>query len=173
MKVVIRNTNYTNITSDSWLVRPPVSLDLNCFMLLSHTILTLLDSVNFCDNNIVYYSIISLKGNSTIVILSTVKFSHNHVYVLISLYNNNNNIQYIKIKEISILNISHNKVKSLFDTNLPVTKYPIPFCFFQYCTNSTSKLRMEKRNFLIRFHNNLIKCKHVESCHNYTPASNC
>ena len=174
MKVVIRNTNYTNITYDSWLVRPPVSLDLNCFMLLSHTILTLLDSVNFCNNNIVYYSIISLEGNSTVVILGTVKFSHNHVSVLISLYNNN--IQYIKIKETSILNISHNKVKSLFDTNLPVTKYPIPFCFFQYYTNSTSKLRMEKRNFLIRFHNNLIKCKHVESCHNYMrnmPASNC
>ena len=117
----------------------------------------LMDSVSFHNittfSNTNRYNIISLKENSKIIIFGTVKFLHNHVPVLIDFYDNN--IKYIVIKENGTLIISHNKVWSLFCTKLPTTKYPYPFCLFQYFTSSTSNVRMEKRNFLIKFHNNL------------------
>ena len=158
--IVIRNTVYTgnNISS---------------ILSLSHTTLILEDSVSFhnitpfSDTN--FYNIISLKGNSKIIISGTVKFSHNHMRILIDFYDNN--IKYIVIKENGTLIIRYNKVWSLFCTELPTTKYPYPFCLFQYFTSSTSNVRMEKRNFLIRFHNNLYN--HHASCLDYIPTLNC
>ena len=95
INVVIRNTNYIATTSSMFPLRS--------FFSLSYTTLILVDSVNF------YYitgfsSIIFLKLNSTIIISGTVIFSHNDVHALIDLYKNN--IQYIIIKENSILNIA-------------------------------------------------------------------
>ena len=158
--VVIRNTVYTADHTSS-------------ILSLSYTTLILMDSVSFHNittfSDTLIYNIISLKGNSKIIISGTVKFSHNHVPVLIDFYENN--IKYIVIKENGTLIISHNKVWSLFCTELPTTKYPYPFCLFQYFASSTSNVRMEKRNFLIRFHNNLYN--HHASCLDYIPTLNC
>ena len=143
--IVIRNTNYTTTMSDS-----QVLLGLASYITLSHTTLKLMGSVNFY-NVITRISIISLTDNSTVIISGTVNFTYNHVRQLISIYFNN--IQYIIIKENSVLNISHNKASSLFSITLPTTKYPYPFCFFQY-SSSTSKAIMEMRNISIKFYNN-------------------
>ena len=160
--IVIRNTNYTTTMSDS-----RVFLSLASYISLSHTTLKLMGSVNFY-NVITRRSIISLTDNSTVIISGTVNFSYNHVRQLINF--DFNNIQYIIIKENSVLNISHNEVWSLFSTNLPTTKYPYPFCFFQYFTSSTSKAIMEMRNISIKFYNN--QCNHT-SCYVNIPLTNC
>ena len=103
--------------------------------------LKLVDSVNF-ENITAVRSILSLKGNSFIIISGVVQLSHNHVHTLINLYNSSR--KYIIIKNDSILNFSHNKVWSLFDTNLPTIKYPYSFCLFQYfITNKASNLLIE------------------------------
>ena len=160
--IVIRNTNYTTAMSDSRVI-----LGLTSYIALTHTTLKLMGSVNFY-NVITRRSIISLTDNSTIIISGSVNFSYNHVRQLISF--DFNNIQYIIIKENSVLNISHNEAWSLFSTSLPTTKYPYPFCFFQYFTGPTSKVTLEMRNFVIKFYNN--KCSH-KSCYGNIPITNC
>ena len=162
--LVIRNTNYT--TTTPWPGNHIFSNSMG-YILLTHATLKIIDSVSF-QNIIGFRSIISLKGNSTIIIFGTVIFSHNHERVLIDLHFNN--IQYIIIKENSILNISHNKVLSLFDTNLPTTKHPYPLCFFQYSNSTTNEVSVEKRKFLIRFYNN--RCNEI-GCYADMPATNC
>ena len=161
INLVIRNTVFT-------------ADHISSIFSLSYTTLILADSVSFHNIttfiNTNSYNIISLEGNSKIIISGTVKFLYNHVPVLIDFYKNN--IKYIVINENGTLVISHNKVWSFFCTNLPTTKYPYPFCIFQYFTNSISKLRMEKRNFLIRFHNNLVYNQHA-SYLDYMPTVNC
>ena len=169
INVVIRNTNYTNIIYYRWAARHAPADDSNCFILFSHTTLTLVDSVNFYNNNAHYYNLICLEGNSTVLISGTVKFLHNTVKVLINFYNNNK--QYIKIKENSVLNIGHNNVNP-FGIDQPITKYPVPFCLFQYYTNSTSKVRMENKIFLIRFYNNRFQ-RNYANFQNFMPATNC
>ena len=159
INLVIRNTNYTSRYSE-------FSHDPDSFISLLHTKLTLVDSVNFYD--ISYFdSVISVLGNSTIIISGTVNFLRNHGHVLIELYDN---IQYIIITENSIVNISHNKVWSFFEFNPPITKYPYPFCFFQYISSSTSEMRMKYNNFLIQFYNN--QCKYT-GCYKNMTTANC
>ena len=154
INVVIRNTNYTATTSS-----------IENFFSLSYTTLILVDSVNF-HYITTFRSIIFLKLNSTIIISGTVIFSHNLVHALIDLHENN--IQYIIIKENSILNIHHNEVSSHFRTNLPTTKYPYHFCFFQYFSLISKLRKTEKRSFLIRFYNNH---NMISNC--YMPITNC
>ena len=162
--VVIRNTNYT--TTTPWPGNRIFSNSVG-YILLSHATLNIVNSVSF-QSIIAFRSIISLKGNSTIIISGTVIFSHNHERVLIDLYYNNR--QYILIKENSILSISHNEVLSLFDTNLPTTKYPYHFCFFQYFTSTKYEVKIENRNFLIRFYNN--HCNEI-GCYADIPTTDC
>ena len=132
INLVIRNTNYTSRYLE-------LNYDPDRFISLLHTKLTLVESVNFY--GISYFkSVISVFGNSTIIISGTVNFLRNHGHVLIKLYDN---IQYIIITENSIVNISHNKVWSFFEFSPPITKYPYPFCFFQYISSSMSKMRMK------------------------------
>ena len=108
-----------------------------------------------------------MKGNSTIIFSGSVEFSYNQGQNLINFYNSDR--KYIIIIENSFINFINNDVQSLFAINLIMTKYPYPFCFFQYYSNSTNKIS-EIRNFLIRFHNN--KCSQT-SCYNHIPVSNC
>ena len=140
--VIIRNTNFTATISDT------VFRFINLITLL-HTTLSLMDSVSF--HFITTFStILFLEGNSTIIISGTITFSKNFVDTLIDTYDNN--IQYIIMKEGSILNISHNVLATPFHTKLPIAKYPFPFCYFQYFTSKVRKV--EERSFLIRLHNN-------------------
>ena len=164
--IVIRNTSYTTTMSDTH--HSQVVLSLASYISLSHTTLKLMGSVNFY-NIIIPRSIIALTDNSTVIISGTVNFSYNLVRQLIN-FDFFNNIQYIIIKENSILNINHNEVSSLFITNLPTTKYPYPFCFFQYFTSSTSKAIIEMKNISIKFYNN--QCNHT-SCYVNIPLTNC
>ena len=162
INVVVRNTNYTATILPSTYFSTSVNMG---FISLSHTTLILVDSVMFHD--MTFGSVIYLKGNSTVIIHGTVEFSLNDVNNLIYFHDN---IQYMIIKENSILNISNNKVWSLFDTYLPTTKYPYPFCLFQYYINSKNEVRMENRKFLIQFYKN--KCK-LKGCYKNITIANC
>ena len=158
INVFIRNTLSTSISSDD-------GFPLNIFSLFN-TILVLANSVDF-QNITSYGHIIYLTGNSTIIIYGTVKFSHNHV---MSLINFNNDKKYIIIKVNSTLIASHNKVRELFHTNLD-TKYPHPFCFFQYCADLISEATnfKENENFSVIFHNNLCDA----TCYDSMPTTYC
>ena len=119
-----------------------------------------------------YKSVISLKGNSSIIILGSVEFSYNVGEDLINFYENNK--KYIIMKENSIFNISHNEVSSLFPNKPVVAKYPYPVCLFQYFSNhNTSTVPTDKRNFLIRFCDN--RCKQVPTlgCYDYMQFTHC
>ena len=144
--VIREDTNYVNTTTTY------TSFFEYSLFSLSYTTLTLMNSVNFqCIAT--FNSILFLKLNSTIIISGTITFSHNRVDTLIDMYDNNK--QYIIMKEGSILNISHNVFITPFRTKLSTAKYPFPFCYFQYFTSSTSKVRkIERRSFLIRLHKN-------------------
>ena len=163
--VVVRNTKYNAITLDDEI---KMRSDITGYISLSDATLTLQDLVSFKIAGI-FKSIITLTGISTITISGNVKFSHSYLHTLINF--NDSNAKYIIMKENSILNISYNKVWSLFDTNLPTIKFPYPFCFFQYFTSSPSK-QVEKRNFLITFSSN--QCNHTfSSCYDNIPIINC
>ena len=170
INVVIRNTNYiyTATTPLTGLINE------HPLMSLSYTTLTFMDSVNFhCIAT--FSSILFLELNSTIIISGTIEFSHNKVDTLIDTYDNNK--QYIIMKEGSVLNISHNVLATPFCNNLPTVKYPFPLCYFQYFTSSTSKVRIKKKSFLIRLHNNYKKIS-ISYKHNYRarygiPITNC
>ena len=162
--VVIRNTNYTTTMSRSHTIVDRTRLRL---ISISHATLVLIDSVIFHDITS-YENIISLEGNSTMIISGTVMFSFNDVEILINLYKSNK--QYVIIIENITLYISHNKVKSLFDTNLPTAKYPYPTCFFQYYTRMKNKVSMEERNFQITFYNN--QC-YKNGCYGKITITNC
>ena len=125
--VVIRNTTFSYYTGKAnpyqdWFTTN--TLDMSMIHLLNSTLL-LEDLVVF--NNIsTPSSIISLKGNSTIVISGSVEFTNNNGQDLINFYDN---IKYIKVKVNSVITVNHNNVWSLFGTKPTVVKYPYPFCF--------------------------------------------
>ena len=165
INVFFKNTNYT--ATLSYLFPFPF----NGLISLSDSTLTLVDSVNFHNIAAQPYNVISLEGNSTIIISGTMKFSHNDVNALIDF--NKNSKQYIIIKKNTILNIGYNVVKRLFNFNLPTTKYPYPFCFFQYFgLKSSNKETKASSNFLIKFNNNIC---YIKNCayHIHIPISNC
>lgn len=117
------------------------------------------------------HSGISLKGNSTIVIFGSIEFSSNHAHNLINFYDNER--KYIIMKEYSIMNIINNNVQSLFTISPTVAKYPNVHCLFQYFSNNTNAVAMEKRNFLFTFYNNLCKKDLKSGCYYYIPVTHC
>ena len=163
--IVIQDTNFTTTGTIS---ESHEILGLASYISLSHTTLKLLGLVNFY-NVTIQRSIISLVDNSIIIISGTVNFSYNDVHQLISF--DFNDVKYIIMNENSIFNISNNKASwPLFSTDLPKTKYPYPFCFFQYFTSSTFETTMEMRNFLIIFRDN--QCNYTR-CYENIPVTNC
>ena len=138
------------------------------FIVVSNVTLILENSVAF-RKIATLRSVISLKGNSTIIIRGSVEFSHNQGDDLINFYDNYK--KYIIIEENSTLNLTHNEAWSLFAINPIVARYPYPFCIFQYFGNwNKSKVPSEKR-FLITFYNN--QCKDKSDCYNYKIFTHC
>ena len=170
--VVINNTTFSYYTSQrinpyqNWFGTDTFDLS---FIVLSNCVLIFENSVTF-RKIATLKSIISLKGNSTIVIFGSVEFSYNNGEDLINFYENNK--KYMIMQENSTLNIGHNEVWSLFPTKHIVAKYPYSLCLFQYFSNR-SVVPTEKRKFLIRFYNN--QCKHTlrTGCHDYMSLTHC
>ena len=169
--VVIKNTNFTLYTISN-LIRNPDMDFTTSFITLSHANLQLEDSVIF-SNITTPHSIISLKGNSTVIISGSVKFSYNHAHDLINFYEND--IKYVTMNENSVINIINNEVWKLFAIKPTIERYPYPYCLFQYFNNSTSdsKVTVENRNFLITFYNNHCKQEPKSSYFDYIPITNC
>ena len=175
--VVIKNTTFSYYYASETIPNPTneIQLDYNnldlSFIHLSNSTLTLEDSV-VLTNISTLYSIISLNGNSTIVISGSVEFSHNHARELINFIDND--IKYIVLKENTVINVTDNNVQSLFGTKQARVKYPYPFCLFQYfSTNNVSIVLVEKRKFLITFHNNQCKQSRRSGCFDYIPVTHC
>ena len=172
--IVINNTTfsyYINITINpyqNWFGTDNFDLS---FIVSSNSALIFKNSVVF-RKIATLKSLISLKGNSTIIIFGSVEFSYNNGEDLINFYENNK--KYMIMKENSILNISHNEVWSLFSTKPIAAKYPYPLCLFQYFSNyNTSTVATDKSNFLITFYNN--QCKQVlrSGCYDHMPLTHC
>ena len=172
--VVIKNTTFSYYTTETtnpyqnWFDADMLDLS---FIYLSNSILLLETPVVF--NNITTPNgIISLKGNSTIIVSGSVEFSHNVGQDLINFYNNS--IKYIIMKENSVINITYNDVWLFFATKRTGTRYQYPFCLFQYFSNNSASLvTINKRNFLIRFYNNQCKQAPRLSCYDYMPLTHC
>ena len=140
------------------------------FIALSNSTLILKNSVAF-RKIATLRSVISLKGNSTIIICGSAEFSHNQGDDLINFYDNHK--KYIIIEENSSLNIAHNNVWSPFAINPVVARYPYPFCIFQYFSNcNKSKVKLEQR-FLITFYNNQCRDNLRSDCYNYMIFTHC
>ena len=168
--VIIKNTCFTDYTIKKLYHRSHLTFSTN-FFLLSHTTLILEDSVVF--NNITTpSSIISLKGNSIIIITGSVEFSHNHACDLTNLYDNDR--KYIIVKEHSVMNVNNNDVQSLFSTSPIIVKYPHPYCLFQYFSNSTNAtVTLHNIKFLIKFKFNHCKKDLKLGCYDYIPVIHC
>ena len=138
--LIIKNTTfsyfYATTSYQNWLDANTLDLSL---IYLSNSTLILEDSVVFSNINTLN-SIISLNGNSSIVISGSVEFSYNVGQDLINFYDNS-----IIMKENSVINISYNEVWWLFATKLMFARYPYPFCLFQYFRNNTNMVSMENR----------------------------
>ena len=170
--VIIKNTSFTFYTFGSTLFRTSDLPFTISFIILSYTNLQMEDSVIF-SNITSPYNIISLKGNSRVIISGSVDFSYNKVHKLINFHENE--IKYVIMKENSVIDIAHNEVWELFATKPTKERYPYPFCLFQYFSNSTSdsKVTVENRNYLIRFYNNDCKQEPRSSCFDDMPITNC
>ena len=155
--IIIKNTNFTGVKGSTLLNMHYIDL--------IHAKLILIGSVKI-HNITTFSSIIFLMGTSTIIISGTVNFSHNHANELIKFYSPK--IQYIIIKQNSILNIESNHIESFFGIYLSMANYIYPFCIFQYFASSGEQLQ-EKKSFQITFYNN--HCK-SGNCYNI-PAFNC
>ena len=167
--VIIKNTSFIFHVVEKLYTKSDLTLSTS-LITLSNTKLLLEDSVVF-SNITTPHSIISLTGNSAIIISGSVEFSHNRVRDLINFYDNNR--KYIIMKENSVINVFNNNATSLFATQSTLARYRYPFCLFQYFSNNTSILTLNKRNFLIRFYNN--QCKQIlrSSCFDYMPVTHC
>ena len=139
------------------------------FITLSNTTLLLQGSVIF-SNITTLHSIISLKGNSTVIISGEVEFSHNRAHDLINFYDNER--KYIIMKEYSVINVTNNDVWSLFSTSSTAARYPYPFCLFQYFSTNESGMTM-KIKFLIKFYENQCKQGFRLRCYDHIPATHC
>ena len=169
--VVIKNTNFTLYTISNVIRNPDMDFTTS-FITLSYANLQLEGSVVF-SNITTPHSIISLKGNSTVIISGSVEFSYNNVHELINFYESDT--KYLTMNENSVINITNNEVWKLFAIKPTIQRYPYPYCFFQYFSNSTSdsKVTVENRNFLITFYNNHCKQEPKPSCFDYIPITNC
>ena len=106
-------------------------------------------------------SIITIMHNSTITVHGRIEFSNNYVCQLISFAHIN--IQYIKMKEPSIITIHHNHMSNYFVNSPCETLYH--FCIFQYFSDRT----LEQGNFSIMFYNN----QHVDYCNDTIWKNSC
>ena len=169
--VLIKNTTFSYYTSKTnpykhWIDDDGAS-DFSFMYLVNSTLV--LDDVVVFNRITTPHNIISLRGNSTIIITGYVEFSQNLAQGLINFYDNDR--KYIIMKEYSINNISNNDVQLLFATSPTAERYPYSFCLFQYFnSNYTNLVTSEKRNFSITFCNN--QCKKA-SCYDYIPATHC
>ena len=172
-KVVIKNTSFTLYSIAKRFSGSDITYTTS-FITLSHTNLQLEGLVVF-RNITTPHSIISLNGNSRVIISGSAEFSHNNVHELINFYEND--IKYITMRENSVINIANNEVWKLFAIKPIMERYPYPYCLFQYSSNSTiiidSKMTVKNRNFLIRFYNNHCKQEHHSSCFDYIPITSC
>ena len=166
--VVIRNTNFM-IHRISKIFEKSDVMFASSFITLSNTTLILWDSVTF-GNITTPHSIISLKGNSSIIIFGVVEFSHNHVHDLINFYDNGR--KYIIMKEYSVINVTNNDVWSLFSTSSTAARYPYPFCLFQYFSTNESGMTM-KIKFLVKFYENQCKQDLRLHCYDHILATHC
>ena len=160
--VIIQNTTFTNVSLTSSLC--------NSFIELRNVKLFLGGSIAFT-NIICNVSIISLMQYSTISIYGLLNISNNRVYCFIHFGGNTD--QYMIIKENTYINISHNKVWTLFNIK-PFRAYdnkpfPYPYCFFQYFSNK-SQLddKIKQGKFLITFHYNS-----EQDCYSNIPITKC
>ena len=166
MNLVIRNTEYVNITTTEYMSLFRLIPGNVSFIFLSHTTLILEDSVIF-HNMTTVGSIVSIIGNSTVIISGKVNFSYNHVNATVDICGNT--IQYIMMNDNSTLEYSHNEFYELspIAANIP-TIYPHPYCFFQYFSSSTREDSLEEGKFLITLSKN--SCY---DCFANIPTSNC
>ena len=168
--VLIKNTSFIIHTISRKFKKSDIDFASNLFT-LSHTILLLEDLVVF-GNITTPHSIISLKGNSRVIISGLVEFSNNHVNDLINFYNNSR--KYIIVKENSIINVTNNVARSLFATSPTITRYPYSLCLFQYLnSNGNSTIKMIKTDSVIIFCNNQCKKDLRSGCYNYIPITHC
>ena len=130
--VVIKDTQFVNSVYTRSLIVTCVNL--------------LLEGMVIFQNITNYGSIIELMHYSTIIIHGRIEFSNNSASQLIQF---NYEIQYIKIKEPSIISIHHNKVCNYFVKDL--CKKTHPFCIFQYFSNRTLKQSRFSIFFLQQF----------------------
>ena len=168
---VVKNTSFTLYTISNVIRNSDMDFTTS-FITLSHANLQLEGSVVF-SNITTPHSIISLKGNSTVIISGSVKFSYNNVHDLINFYESDT--KYLTMNENSVINITNNEVWKLFAIKPTIQRYPYPYCLFQYFSNSTSnsEVTVENRNFLITFYNNHCKQEPKSSCFDYIPITNC
>ena len=96
-------------------------------------------------------AIISLEKFSRVIVNGLVKFLNNHVNKLINFENNRQ--QFIIMKEPAALEITQNKICTLFST-VAFQPIPYPFCFFQYMNNEGNDESTMLRSFTILFHYN-------------------
>ena len=170
--IVIKNTTFSYYTTKTtnpyqdWFDADMLDLS---FIYLSNSLI-LLETLVVFNNITTPNGIISLNENSTIIISGSVEFSRNVGQSLINFYDNN--IEYIVMKENSVITINHNAVWSLFAIK-HTARYRYPFCIFQYFSNNTSPATMDNRNFLIKFYNNQCKQFLKLSCHDYMPLTHC
>ena len=170
-QVVIKNTSFTLYTIDNTLECVSSGRTFTTsFITLSHTNLQMEDSVVF-SNITTSHSITSLKGKSIISISGSVEFSYNNVHELINFYESDT--KYLTMNENSVINITNNEVWKLFAIKPTTERYPYPYCFFQYFSNSASDSKVTVENFLITFYNNHCKQEPKSSCYDYIPITNC
>ena len=120
-------------------------------------------------------SIIEVHDRSTITIHGRVEFSNNIGGHLISFTESDSvfksavaSIQYIKIKDPTIISIHHNQLCNYFAlSTCEGTLYQ--FCIFQYYTNRT----FEDGNFSIEYYNNQLTVSKWSCNSCYIPVTNC
>ena len=138
-RVIIKNVSFTAYTIGGKFDKSYLKFNTN-FITLTHTTLLIEDVVVF-SNITTPNSIISLNGNSMIIVSGSVGFSHNHVHDLINFHYNDR--KYFILNENSVISIINNEIWSLFITT--VARYPYPFCLFQYLKNNASAVTLTNK----------------------------
>ena len=161
----------TNITMQNTVFKTSM-FPCSSFIELRNGTMFLGDSVVFA-NVTCNVSIISLIGNSTIIVYGLLNMSNNHANSFISFSNSTN--QYMIVKENIYINFNHNKVCMLFSIK-PFHTYdnkpfPYPYCFFQYFSNRSLDDKIKQANFSITFHHNNDNLE--KDCYTKIPITKC
>ena len=157
--IIISNTSFANTYFDCTFYKH------TDFIMISDAVLTFAGMVTFAD---IYCgdSIISLKGLSKITCKGSLKFANNNVHKIINF--ENNDYQFMMIKESAVIEISQNQVCTIFKTKTPI-RIPFPFCFFQYIRNE----RINESTGHIIFHYNKYHGAKTNNCVFNIPLTNC